>query len=323
MRTLSDFGVYWTLVEITNVCNMHCKFCPSDSIHRPRRFMDFNLFKKTIDQLAMLSPSRPILLHSLGEPLLHKDIFRFIDYSASKNIKICLYTNGVTLLENISEVCKRVNIETMVISVQTPTAETYKMRGSAKPFDNYMEDIYKALNYFIESNSKMEVEIYLAETKSLPFRHWDILTDPIEALHIIKEMCRRIPHTNQSFNDIPIDFINELYPCYKIIIDGHVIYIRIKHFRTWGNLFPINASKDTIEKNLRTTCDQAKSDLVILADGTISICCLDIEGELDLGNIRDIAILDALMSNKRKKIISDVKEAEVCRRCLGIEHLKI
>jgi sulfatase maturation enzyme AslB (radical SAM superfamily) len=321
MKTLDDFNISWVFVEITNICNMHCRFCPSDSLKRPKEFMDFDLFKKTIDQLAMLEPSRPILLHNLGEPLLHAEIFKFIDYAASRDINIYLFTNGLELLDNIQEICRRDNIKTMAISVQTPTPETYEMRGSSKPFGAYMGDIYKAIDYFIQSDSRMLVEIYLADTRHLPFRNWDVLTDPKEALHTFKEICRRISHTEGQFNDIPANFMDEKYFLYSMILNGHKIDLRIRKFATWGNLFPKKALlEQRIEGVLPYSCDIADNNIVVLADGTISMCCLDIEGELNLGNIRDVTISDALLSNRRATIISDIASSQLCRECLGVDN---
>lgn len=298
---------------------MHCKFCPSDIIRRPRKFMDFSLFKKTIDQLAMLNTSIPIMLHNLGEPLLHKNLFKFIDYAASKNIRIYLFTNGVTILENMPELCKRDNINALVLSVQTPTLETYKLRGCIKPFNSYMDDIYKAIDYFILSDSKMRIEIHLGETKGLHFRDWDILRDPKDALKIIQEMSQRISNAEGPSNYIPETLLDQREYWYPIALNGHDIYIKIKHFMTWGKFFP---AKAVLEKNaesgFQTTCEVAKTDLVVLADGTISICCIDIEGEMNLGNVQNTTILDVLMSNKRTKIINDITESDLCRRCRGI-----
>lgn len=229
-ESIGDFGVDFIFVEITNVCNMHCQFCPSDQIARDRKFMDLEMFKKIIDQLAALEPLHPIALHVLGEPLLHKDIFYFIDYCASKNIKIWLFSNCTKIKENIKEICKRDNIDALVLSIQTPTEKTYVLRGFNKPFQAYMQGIYEAIDYIVthEANKKIRIELHLAETKDLPFREWDVLTDPIEGLKVIKEMCRNIKHYDDDFPDIPENFVDLRewdYWGYQILPN---IFLRIK-----------------------------------------------------------------------------------------------
>jgi MoaA/NifB/PqqE/SkfB family radical SAM enzyme len=325
--TLADFGIESIFVEVTNICNMHCKFCPSDHIQRERKFMDYGLFKKVITQLSDLVPVYPIALHELGEPLLHKDLFKFIDYCATKKIKIFLFTNGAKLLENISEICNRDNIEALIISIQTPTLETYALRGSSKPFKKYMDDIYHAIDYFMSHQStKMRIEIHLAETTGLPFRDWDILTNKKEALDIVKDMCRRISHSEEEFDDIPENFLDLPeweYWGYPLIIDSHTIHIRIKHFGTFGaHESSIPKNVEIVERTVPISCSMAKNNLVIQADGTISMCCLDTEGYLNLGNIKNNTILEALTSEKRYEFINDVTKSKLCRRCLGTFKLK-
>lgn len=314
--SLSDFGIEQIYVEITNACNMHCKFCPSDNIIRPRKSMNPILFKKTIDQIIKLHPPHPIAFHVLGEPLLHKNVFDFINYCNSKNLKIYLFTNCINIKQNIAEICKKDNIDALVLSMQTPTRESYKLRGSSKDYEDYMQDIYDAIDYIIDTdtNKKMRVEIHLAETRSLQFREWDILTDDEECLQIVKQMCRRIKHTDEDFNDIPENFLSlqeSEYWGYRPVSN---VYIRIKHFGTFGgHSIPLKI----IERTKPTECEMAKNNLCILSDGTITICCLDTEGELSLGNIQDTKILDALRSKKRCEIIADVTKSKLCRRCLG------
>ncbi len=314
-KSLADFGVKWVFVEVTNICNMHCVFCPSDHLARPRKSMDFSLFKRTIDQIAKLKPPTPIMLHILGEPLLHKDIFNFIDYCASKNIGIILFTNCTQIKDKIGDICKRNNIHDLVLSVQTPTEETYKLRNFSKPFQEYMQDIYSAVDFIIKSkaNEKMKVEIHLAETKLLPFRDWDVLTDSKEGLKIVKEICQKIK-PDGDFADIPENFIDlpeSDYWGYELLPN---IFIRIKHFCSFGTH---NVPGRVIEKTLPINCINTSNNLCVLVDGTITNCCLDTEGDLALGNIRDTKIINALKSKKRKEIIKDSSKFKLCRRCQG------
>ena len=55
----------------------------------------------------------------------------------------------------------------------------------------------------------------------------------------------------------------------------------------------------------------------ILSDGTYTLCCQDVEGEMDLGNIADIDPHTAFASPRREEIISNCATSKVCRRCAG------
>lgn len=81
-------------IEITNVCNLSCGFCPGTA--RAARFMDFELFTRCAEEAAPLADQ--VYLHVMGEPLLHPDIIRCISYCASLNLPVSVTTNG-TLFE--------------------------------------------------------------------------------------------------------------------------------------------------------------------------------------------------------------------------------
>ena len=82
-------------VEITNACNLNCKFCIKNS--RNVQFIEFDNFKILLKQLKNYTDY--LYLHVLGEPLLHPMINEIIEY-ASKNFKINITTNGY-LINNI------------------------------------------------------------------------------------------------------------------------------------------------------------------------------------------------------------------------------
>ena len=67
------------------------------------------------------------------------------------------------------------------------------------------------------------------------------------------------------------------------------------------------------------TCLGGKSQIAILSNGVVSICCLDSEGESNLGNIFTDSIEDILNSNKFKNTIKGVNDnkvyLDICKHC--------
>ena len=80
-------------VEITNICNRSCSFCPGTV--RPLRRM-------TMDEFAHIAASlRPITdylyFHVMGEPLTHSLLPDFIRHATSLGFKCAVTTNGTLL----------------------------------------------------------------------------------------------------------------------------------------------------------------------------------------------------------------------------------
>lgn len=87
------------LLELTEKCNLNCPVCFAESFgDKHRRYEDL-----VIDLDGFLRERGPLdVLHlSGGEPLLHPDLLRLIDYCKTLPIKhVMINTNGLVLLED-------------------------------------------------------------------------------------------------------------------------------------------------------------------------------------------------------------------------------
>lgn len=82
-------------INITNNCNANCEFCCMWSDSSKHTFMNFDTFKKIID-----SKDKHFELQlEGGEPLLHEDMYLFMEYARSTKRcdKIIILTNGILL----------------------------------------------------------------------------------------------------------------------------------------------------------------------------------------------------------------------------------
>jgi organic radical activating enzyme len=55
----------------------------------------------------------------------------------------------------------------------------------------------------------------------------------------------------------------------------------------------------------------------ILANGTYTLCCQDVEGEMDMGNIATLGPREAYFSKRRAEIVGNCATSRICRRCAG------
>lgn len=80
-------------VEITNICNRACSFCPGTK--REKRRMTTAEFSRILDQLEGVTEY--IYLHVMGEPLTHPDLTTFISMASARGFKCAITTNGTLL----------------------------------------------------------------------------------------------------------------------------------------------------------------------------------------------------------------------------------
>ena len=86
-------------VEITNICNRSCSFCPGTT--REKRRMSLDEFKLVANSLIGVTDY--IYFHVMGEPLTHPELPEFIKYATSLGFKCAVTTNGTLIKERADE----------------------------------------------------------------------------------------------------------------------------------------------------------------------------------------------------------------------------
>ncbi len=153
---LPDFPIHIDFETVFG-CNLRCTHCFLqnflDDIKRPVH-MEFDLFKKIIDE-GMEKGLNSISLHNIGEPLLRKDIFDFVQYGNDAGVlDMFLSTNGILLDEAASEKLIDHGLTRLNVSLDAFTEQTYlKMRNSNR-FNKVKKNIERFLEIRRRRNSK-------------------------------------------------------------------------------------------------------------------------------------------------------------------------
>lgn len=273
-------------IEITNVCNLKCTFCPVTK--RLPMFMEPVAFEMILDQIRPYTDY--CYLHVKGEPLLHPDIGEFLDIAYAKGIKVNMTTNG-TLIYNIGD---RLISKSALRQVNFSLHSFDANPGSISK-EEYMSDI---LSFAKQARANSNILISL--------RFWNLDENDIESTKnreiyriIEREFCLPYSILEKSINSRGIE-----------ISDG--IYVNRDHFFLWPDL---NEKED----NGMGSCYGLRDQIAILADGTVVPCCLDGDGVIDLGNIYKTDFMSILESDRVRNIIDGFQKKiaveELCRKC--------
>src|SRR6185369_11197301 len=88
-------------IESTNLCNAKCVFCPRDEMHRRQGVMDFDLYRKVVDEAVALGISH-VRVHNYGEPFLDKELVEKVRYAKQKGVpEVGMISNGSLINEDI------------------------------------------------------------------------------------------------------------------------------------------------------------------------------------------------------------------------------
>ena len=87
--------------------------------------MKFDLFRQIIDEIST-NGTKALTMAARGEPLLHKELPKFIEYASGKFFEFKINTNAMLLDEKMSRVILESDLNELVFSIDAHTADVYE-----------------------------------------------------------------------------------------------------------------------------------------------------------------------------------------------------
>ncbi len=248
-------------IEVTNTCNLRCSFCPvNNGMQRPKAFMAFELFRKIIDENPHLDF---ILPFQWGEPLLHPDIFRMIEYANRHDVRTMITTNGTMFTDEKIERILASGLTRITFSIDGDAESHERVRGF--PLAELERGLLALRARRDETGSALRIDASMvidAETES-HFDHyveqWSGIVDRLQAIPRFEAQPRRAP-------------------CRE----------------PW------------------------RGSVVVLANGDVTVCCADYEGEAVFGNVQETPLRElwngsVMREFRRRHVAGDFPE--LCQNC--------
>ena len=271
-------------IEITNVCNLSCNFCPKTK--RKYKFMNKEEFTYILEQVKPFTDH--IYFHLMGEPLLHENIEYFLKESKEKGLHVNLTTNG-TLWDKIinSNAVRQVNISLHIFEANKKTVELEEYLNNVTDF------IIKA-----RENSNIICAIRL----------WNMDSEDLRGKNNLNKEILKIIEENLG---LEFSLSEKLQESNKIKLKDKV-YLNMAEKFQWPDI-----KIDTLGENV--FCHGLRNQIGILADGTVVPCCLDSDGNLELGNVFEKTLEDILNGERATNIYNGfsrrVAVESLCQKC--------
>lgn len=274
-----------TYVEITNVCNLDCEFCPKTK--RPAGFMSKELFEKILVQ--MQGRTKFLYFHVKGEPFLHPQLELFLDLSHKYGFRVNITTNGTLIDKNMDYLIEKTALRQLNFSLHSFGANENKYS-----MDSYLDKVFSFIQRALT-------------VRPLQFclRLWNLseVVDKEANDYVLRRM-------EKEFN-LSYTIEDKLTPCNGIKLVENVFLNQAERFQ-WPSL-----SGDFVAT--RGFCYGLREQVGFLVDGTVVPCCLDGEGVVNLGNIETEDFESILNGNRAKKFHEGfdgkVIVEELCQRC--------
>ncbi len=276
-------------IEITNVCNLSCAFCPGTS--RKPGFMGALEFETVLRKLQGFTDH--VYLHVMGEPLLHPDLAKLLELCRLYGYKVNITTNG-TLIKNKSEILLGSSALRQVnFSVHSHEGIGNDTAGR-EAADQYLVNIFSYTDAALAKGG-----VYIS------YRLWNLTSEASEQYNAYV-----VHKLQQKFE--PDFSISEALTHQKRITLRDRLYLNCAEVFQW----PSGSADNSGDKGF---CLGLRDQAAILVDGTVVPCCLDSDGGIPLGNIFNEDFAAILEGNRARALYYGFSERrtveELCRKC--------
>lgn len=276
-------------IEITNVCNLNCDFCPKTK--RKAEFMSEATFEQIQDQIKPFTEY--INVHVKGEPLLHPKLGSFLDISYEKGFKVSITTNG-TLIDKVADTL-----------IKKPAIR--QINFSLHSFDGNQNEMSK--DAYIDNILKFSSRAVLESNMIISLRLWNLDEALLTACQRQRNLA--IIHKIEEHFKLAYKIQGNLSET-KAIKLGDRVYLNQDYEFKWPSL------KEEEDFN-KGYCFGLRNQIAILVNGTVVPCCLDGEGIINLGNIHEYNFADIVTGQRAENIRLGFSNhnivEELCRKC--------
>jgi radical SAM protein with 4Fe4S-binding SPASM domain len=272
-------------IEITNVCNLSCDFCPVTK--RKPELMSLETFKKILIDIKPYTDF--IYLHVKGEPLLHPDIDKFLEISKTYGFKVNLTTNGTLINKVKNKIINKKALRQINFSLHS---------FDANETDFTLEDYLNSIISFTLEAVKNNIIV--------SYRLWNIEED-IKSL----EKNRHILNIIEKAFDLDYKIEEKLLESRGVKLLENV-YLNAASRFNWPQ-------ENLVQSEAIGFCYGLRDQTAILVDGTVVPCCLDGEGVISLGNIQNASFEDIIEGSRAAAIYNGFSNRQViedlCKKC--------
>lgn len=309
-------------LEITNICNDRCSFCPYTTMTRKKGFMDYKLYCSVIDQVAEDKIGPYVALCIMGEPLLHKKVYDMVKYATYKDVGTMIFTNLSYLNEETIERLYKSGLSCLALSLHVHEEESYKKaRKNILDFSTFYKKAVMAVEkrFMMDTKTKIEIHnMYATGNSDYNFvgshenaeKIYDYWTDIVYKMaRLAKKTYRRPdkPDFNKLLDGTGIIWLT-IYEGISVVFKREC-YSIIK--KSYENVRPAPSG----------SCNNPFEQIGILWDGSVTYCCLDYDGKLVFGNIRYDRLKNIWESEKgeyiREQFKKNILPNRYCQHCQG------
>jgi radical SAM protein with 4Fe4S-binding SPASM domain len=284
-------------IEPASACNLRCAHCPTGAAatnNTPNRgVMSESTFNRIIKQISGLKHITSATFYLAGEPLLNPRLPEMLRRTkAETSVKTTSFTTNAMLLgEKCVEKLRDTGVDLINVSIDGKSPEENDLIRRRASYVQVRDNFLKARN-------KMHSTRFVVHNIRVPERK-DMMTNPKPPAFLVE------------------DFGRENVQCANAL---RWPGLETEYIRSSGMEIVKKGAVGT--KTGTGFCTMPFDEMVIENNGDVTVCCYDITGELNMGNILETNLLDIWNGDKYRSLRKAIasfglleKLPDACRKC--------
>jgi hypothetical protein len=286
------------------------------------------MVERVLSEAGREGMARQVHFHIMGEPLLHPDLPEAVRLARRNGMEAWVTTNGSRLTPKLFAALREAGLSHLTISLQTPDAATFALRGSRRlPFEEYRDRLIETARAFLDAPGGMRLSICF-------------LANPLRRFHAPNPPTMRVAESGKVLRSHMACWVDWIFrgtthdanlPSFlartgragilketRIPLTTNLAF-QVRILGNWAEHFegPVSLARFGY-------CPGLAENFGILWNGDYVLCCTDYDGQTTLANVAEVPLRDYLSLPTVQEIAGGFRRYRVvhphCRRCLGDRH---
>jgi radical SAM protein with 4Fe4S-binding SPASM domain len=256
--------------------------------------LERSLYESVIDELA--GTLSYLTFYFQGEPYLHPEFVRMVNYASLKGVYTATSTNAHFLKEDVARNTVESGLDRLIVSLDGTTQESYE----AYRIGGTLEKVIEGTKNVIHWKKKLK-----SKTPHVVFQF--LVVGPNE---------HQIPQVYELAKEVGVDqVVLKTAQIYDFENGSPFIPRQEKYSRYRKN----SDGSYAIKNSLSNHCWKMWHSCVITWDGRVVPCCFDKDAHFVLGELTKNSFQDIWTGEKyvdfRKSLLRSRSEIEICKNC--------
>lgn len=277
-------------LEVTNICNHRCIFCPNHESKRKKRLIDKDFALRIIKECADIGIKK-MCYHMNGESLLYPDLVELVNYAKSLGYTYTfITTNGSIASEELLKKLFDAGLDSIKFSINAGTEESYQKIHGKSDYQKAINALKFSYNYRKETGKNYKIFTSFVVTK--------YTADEVE------------------------EFYNEIKEYNDDILFYHLCSYAGQAFDKIKDIYVNISDKDVPVFDITHTmpCAVLINSINVTCEGYLSICCSEANNYMIIEDLNKKSIKEAWygdrMVNLREKHLRGEIEDTPCNACI-------